>query len=110
MFGRRSIAGSLIGGIRETQEMLDFCAAHDIKAEVEVIRAGEIDDAFRRLLAGDVRYLRTNAGYFGIAPDRITAEGVGPADPRADNATTEGRLKNRRVEVVPTPTRQRVSF
>lgn len=47
---------------------------------------------------------------YGIAPDRITAEGVGPADPRADNATTEGRLKNRRVEVVPTPTRQRVSF
>lgn len=42
---------------------------------------------------------------YGIAPDRITAEGVGPADPRADNATQEGRLKNRRVEVVPTPTR-----
>lgn len=42
---------------------------------------------------------------YGIAPDRITAEGVGPADPRADNATEAGRLKNRRVEVVPTSTR-----
>jgi uncharacterized zinc-type alcohol dehydrogenase-like protein len=53
---RRSIAGTRSGGIAETQEMLDFCAAHGIGAEVEVINADSIDDAYRRLLAGDVRF------------------------------------------------------
>jgi alcohol dehydrogenase (NADP+) len=53
---RRSIAGTLSGGLIETQEMIDFCAAHHIRAEVEVIDADHIDDAYRRLLAGDVRY------------------------------------------------------
>jgi len=53
---RRSLAGTLSGGIRETQEMLDFCAAHGIAAEVEVIGAGDIDDAYARVLAGDVAY------------------------------------------------------
>ncbi|MCU6482637.1 zinc-binding dehydrogenase, partial [Arthrobacter sp. A2-55] len=54
--GRRSFAGSAIGGIAETQEMLDFCAEHGIGAEIEVIRAGKINEAYERVLASDVRY------------------------------------------------------
>jgi uncharacterized zinc-type alcohol dehydrogenase-like protein len=54
--GRRSFAGSLIGGIRETQEMLDFCAEHRLGAEVEVIPADKINEAYERVLASDVRY------------------------------------------------------
>jgi uncharacterized zinc-type alcohol dehydrogenase-like protein len=53
---RRSFAGSLIGGIRETQEMLDFCAEHTIAPEIEVISAKQIDEAWERVLASDVRY------------------------------------------------------
>jgi uncharacterized zinc-type alcohol dehydrogenase-like protein len=53
---RRSLAGSLIGGMPETQEMLDFCAEHSILAEVEVISADQIDEAYERVIAGDVRY------------------------------------------------------
>ncbi|GAA5076553.1 NAD(P)-dependent alcohol dehydrogenase [Nocardia iowensis] len=56
LVGRKSLAGSLIGGIRETQEMLDFCAARGLGAEVEVISADRINEAFRRLVAGEVRY------------------------------------------------------
>ncbi|MEV7970530.1 NAD(P)-dependent alcohol dehydrogenase [Sphaerisporangium sp. NPDC088356] len=54
--GRRSFAGSLIGGIRETQEMLDFCAEHHLGAEIEVIPASKINEAYERVLASDVRY------------------------------------------------------
>ena len=54
--GRRSFAGSAIGGIRETQEMLDFCAEHNLGAEIEVIPAEKINDAYERVLASDVRY------------------------------------------------------
>ncbi|MEE6388101.1 NAD(P)-dependent alcohol dehydrogenase [Microbacterium paraoxydans] len=54
--GRRSIAGSNIGGIRETQEMLDFCAAHGITAQIEVIPASAVNEAYERVLASDVRY------------------------------------------------------
>lgn len=53
---RRSFAGSMIGGIAETQEMLNFCAEHGIGAEIEVISADEIDAAWERVLASDVRY------------------------------------------------------
>jgi len=53
---RRSLAGSLIGGLPETQEMLDFCAAHGITADVEVIRMAEVNTAWERMLAGDVKY------------------------------------------------------
>src|SRR5690606_40818187 len=53
---RRSLAGSLIGGIPETQEMLDFCAEHDIVADIELIRADAINDAYERMLKGDVKY------------------------------------------------------
>ncbi len=53
---RRSIAGSRIGGMAETQEMMNFCADHDIRAEVEMIAANEIDGAFERMHTGDVRF------------------------------------------------------
>ncbi|MCB0949073.1 MAG: NAD(P)-dependent alcohol dehydrogenase [Mycobacterium sp.] len=56
IFGRRSIAGSLIGGIAETQEMLDFCAQHDVTPEIEVIEPDYINEAYERVLASDVRY------------------------------------------------------
>jgi uncharacterized zinc-type alcohol dehydrogenase-like protein len=54
--GRKSFAGSLIGGIAETQEMLNFCAEHGVAAEVEVISADQIDEAWERVLHSDVRY------------------------------------------------------
>ena len=53
---RRSLAGSLIGGIPETQEMLDFCAERGITADIEMIRAGDINGAYERMLKGDVKY------------------------------------------------------
>lgn len=53
---RRRLAGSLIGGIRETQEMLDFCAAHEVAADVEVIPIQRINEAFDRVVRSDVRY------------------------------------------------------
>ena len=56
IFGRRSIAGSLIGGIAETQEMLDFCAEHGIVADIEMIPARAIDAAYERMLRSDVKY------------------------------------------------------
>jgi uncharacterized zinc-type alcohol dehydrogenase-like protein len=54
--GRRSYAGSPIGGIKETQEMLNFCAEHGIGADIEIVSADEIDTAYERVLASDVRY------------------------------------------------------
>jgi len=56
IFGRRRLSGSLIGGIRETQEMLDFCAEHDVAPEIEVIEASYVNEAYERMLASDVRY------------------------------------------------------
>jgi len=56
ILARRSYAGSLIGGIRETQEMLDFCAEHNLGTEIEVIPADQINEAYDRVLASDVRY------------------------------------------------------
>ncbi len=53
---RRSFAGSLIGGIKETQQMLDFCADNNIKAEIELINANDIDSAYKRVESSDVRY------------------------------------------------------
>lgn len=53
---RRTFAGSMIGGIRETQEMLDFCAEHKLGAEIEVISADQIDEAYERVVNSDVRY------------------------------------------------------
>jgi uncharacterized zinc-type alcohol dehydrogenase-like protein len=56
LFGRRSFSGSIIGGIRETQEMLDFCGAHNITADVEVIPIQKVNEAYERLLRSDVKY------------------------------------------------------
>ena len=56
IFRRRSLAGSLIGGIAETQEMLDFCAEHGIVADTETIRIQQIDDAYERMVRSDVKY------------------------------------------------------
>ena len=53
---RRSLAGSMIGGIPETQEMLDFCAEHAIVSDIEIIRMDEINEAYERMLKGDVKY------------------------------------------------------
>ncbi|MFB7274995.1 NAD(P)-dependent alcohol dehydrogenase [Streptomyces sp. NPDC056244] len=54
--GRKTLAGSGIGGIRETQEMLDFCAEHGLGAEIELIEANQINEAYERVLDSDVRY------------------------------------------------------
>jgi uncharacterized zinc-type alcohol dehydrogenase-like protein len=56
LFGRKKLSGSLIGGIAETQEMLDFCGKHNITADVEVIGVQQINDAYERLLKSDVKY------------------------------------------------------
>ena len=56
LFGRKRVMGSLIGSLAETQEMLDFCGRHGITADVELIAADEINDAFERMLAGQVKY------------------------------------------------------
>jgi uncharacterized zinc-type alcohol dehydrogenase-like protein len=53
---RRHLAGSIIGGIRETQEMLDFCAEKGITADIEMIRIQQINEAYERMLKGDVKY------------------------------------------------------
>ncbi|HWV66568.1 NAD(P)-dependent alcohol dehydrogenase [Chitinophaga sp.] len=54
--GRKSLAGSMIGGIAETQEMLDFCGQHNITADIEMINIRQINEAYERLLKGDVKY------------------------------------------------------
>ncbi|APY86676.1 NAD(P)-dependent alcohol dehydrogenase [Streptomyces alfalfae] len=54
--GGKTLAGSMIGGIAETQEMLDFCAEHGLGSEIELIRAEQVNEAYERVLASDVRY------------------------------------------------------
>ena len=56
IFGRRSLAGSLIGGIKETQAMLDFCGQHNIVSDIELIPIAKINDAYERILKSDVKY------------------------------------------------------
>jgi alcohol dehydrogenase (NADP+) len=56
LFGRRSLSGSIIGGLAETQEMLDFCGEHNITADVEVIPIQKVNEAYERLLKSDVKY------------------------------------------------------
>jgi uncharacterized zinc-type alcohol dehydrogenase-like protein len=56
IFKRRRLAGSLIGGIAETQEMLDFCAEHSITSDIEIIRIDQINEAWNRMLRNDVKY------------------------------------------------------
>jgi len=56
IFGRKSVSGSLIGGLAETQEMLDFCGEHNITSDVEVIAIQQVNEAYERLLKSDVKY------------------------------------------------------
>jgi len=56
MMGNKALAGSMIGGIAETQEMLDFCAEHGLGAEIETVAAADINDSYTRMLRSDVRY------------------------------------------------------
>jgi alcohol dehydrogenase (NADP+) len=56
IFRRRQIGGSLIGGIKETQEMLDFCAKHGLTADIEMIPIQKINEAYERMLKSDVKY------------------------------------------------------
>jgi len=56
IFGRRSLAGSLIGGIRETQEMLDFCGQHGVTCDIELIPIQKVNEAYERVIKSDVRY------------------------------------------------------
>ncbi|AGA29929.1 NAD(P)-dependent alcohol dehydrogenase [Singulisphaera acidiphila] len=56
LFGRRSLSGSIIGGIAETQEMLDFCGTHNITSDVEIIPIQKVNEAYERLLKSDVKY------------------------------------------------------
>jgi uncharacterized zinc-type alcohol dehydrogenase-like protein len=56
IFKRRRLAGSLIGGIAETQEMLDFCGEHGITSDIEVIPMQKINEAYERMLKSDVKY------------------------------------------------------
>jgi alcohol dehydrogenase (NADP+) len=56
LFGNRSVSGSMIGGLKETQEMLDFCGKHNITADVEVIPIQKVNEAYERLLKSDVKY------------------------------------------------------
>ena len=56
IYARRSVAGSLVGGIKESQEMLDFCAEHQITSDIEMIKINEINEAYERMLKSDVKY------------------------------------------------------
>jgi uncharacterized zinc-type alcohol dehydrogenase-like protein len=56
IFGRRTLSGSLIGGIQETQEMLDFCAEHGIVSDIELIPVQQVNEAYERMMKNDVRY------------------------------------------------------
>jgi len=56
ILGRKSVAGSVIGGIAETQEMLDFCGKHGITSDIEVIKIQDINQAYERMLKSDVKY------------------------------------------------------
>ncbi|NEP18889.1 MAG: NADP-dependent alcohol dehydrogenase [Leptolyngbya sp. SIO4C1] len=56
MFGQKSVAGSMVGGIPDTQEVLDFCAKHDIHPNCEMIRIDEINEAFKRLERGEIAH------------------------------------------------------
>jgi uncharacterized zinc-type alcohol dehydrogenase-like protein len=53
---RRSLAGSMIGGMKETQEMLDYCAGHDIVSEIEMVGVNQLDEAYERVVKSDVKY------------------------------------------------------
>ena len=70
LFGRRNLSGSIIGGLPETQEMLDFCGAHNITADVEVIPIQKVNEAYERLLKSDVKYRFSHR--YGFAQGGVT--------------------------------------
>ena len=72
IFKRRRLAGSLIGGSRETQEMLDFCAEHGIVSDIEMIPIQQIDEAYERMLRSDVKY-RFVIDMASLRPERVAA-------------------------------------
>jgi uncharacterized zinc-type alcohol dehydrogenase-like protein len=75
LFGRKSLSGSLIGGIRETQEMLDFCGEHNIVSDVEVIPIQKVNEAYERLLKSDVKY-RFSIDMASLKSEQTKGEGV----------------------------------
>ena len=77
IFGRHSLSGSAIGGIAETQEMLDFCGKHNITADVEVIPIQKVNEAYARLLKSDVKYR------FSIDMASLKSEAASTAQPKA---------------------------
>src|SRR6202044_3710860 len=79
ILGRRSLAGSAIGGIQETQEMLDFCGKHNLTSDVEVIPIQRVNEAYERLLKADVKY-RFSIDMASLKPER--GPGVYPPLPR----------------------------
>jgi uncharacterized zinc-type alcohol dehydrogenase-like protein len=56
MHGRKTLTGSSIGGLAETQEMIDFCAAHDVVSDIEMLPIQKVNEAYERLLKNDVKY------------------------------------------------------
>mgnify|MGYP001365332804 FL=1 len=71
VFGRKQVAGSLIGGMHETQEMLDFCGKHQIHPDIELINVTEINTAYQRLASGDVKY-RFVIDMMSITADKVS--------------------------------------
>ena len=81
--GRRSLAGSNIGGIRETQEMLDFCGEHGITADVETIAIGDVNEAYDRMLKSNVKY-RFSIDMASLKPQRVSSTGETAWQPSAN--------------------------
>jgi uncharacterized zinc-type alcohol dehydrogenase-like protein len=94
LFGRRNLSGSIIGGIPETQEMLDFCGTHNITADVEVIPIQKVNEAYERLLKADVKY-RFSIDMASLSSQRLRTPGVSPgvkASPAGGWAGAAGRV------------------
>src|SRR3546814_12279217 len=90
---RRALAGSMIGGIPETREMLDFCAEHDIVADIEMIRADQVNEAYERMLASDVKYrfVMENATLGDVAEGRFEQPGFQGASQKLQIGRASGR-------------------
>ena len=89
--GRKSLSGSNIGGIRETQEMLDFCGEHGITADVETVAIERVNDAFARLERGDVRF-RFVVDLAGLQDACVSDRANGPACCAAGAIERRGRV------------------
>jgi hypothetical protein len=93
VFKRRSLAGSLIGGIAETQEMLDFCGDHGITSDIELISMTDIDNAYERMLKNDVKYRFV----IDIVPSQRSALDVLVAAVGLPEAVHEGRCRRSEI-------------